>query len=77
MNKVFFRISLLVEEATPLWCFFAFLCLCKETLAKKAPLPPFPEKGVSPPKGGWLNRETHLRGYGHRRQSRLSAGKMG
>jgi len=56
--------------------FFAFLCLCKETLAKKAPLPPFPEKGVSPPKGGRHSRETHSHGYGHRRQSRLSAGKM-
>jgi len=56
--------------------FSAFLCLCKETLAKKTHLPPFPEKGVSPPKGGWYNHEAHLRGYGHRRQSRLSAGKM-
>ena len=26
---------------------------------------------------GWHNHEGHLRGYGHRRQSRLSAGKMG
>ena len=79
MGKMFFSVlSLLVGEKLHRYgVFSAFLCLCKETLAKKTHLPPFPEKGVSPPKGGWISHETHHRGYGHRRQSRLSAGKMG
>ena len=55
--------------------FFAFLFLEKETLAKKKDLPLFPKRG-KPPKGGWYSHKTHSHGYGHRRQSRLSAGKM-
>ena len=41
----------------------------------ESPTPPW-AKGVSPPKGGRHSRKAHSRGHGHRRQSRLSAGKM-
>ena len=78
IGKVFFsHFFAYGEERHRYGVFSAFLCLCKETLAKKTHLPPFPEKGVSPPKGGRHNHEAHLHGYGHRRQSRLSAGKRG